>query len=87
MDNNMKKNRRENFMAGCIIGGCAIVMVLALVFTLADVASKPAVHTASYAVLQTSPPESPLTTPDQGRATFVSLSGLAAGHLISEVIR
>ena len=81
----MKKISREDFMAGCIVGGSIIGMILAFIITLADVASKPAVHTASYAVLHSSPPYFKPAISDQECATLVSLSGPASGHLLSEV--
>lgn len=79
------KSDKSEFIAGMVVGGAVIGMVFSFIFTLADVASKPAVHTASYAVLHSSPPYSLPVTPDQERATLVSLSWLAPGHLLTEV--
>lgn len=74
------KINREDFVAGCIVGGSIIGMVLAFMLTLADVASKPAVPSAVYAVRNTIPPYQYAEVPDQERSTLVSLSGPAPGH-------
>lgn len=83
----MKKISREDFLAGCIVGGSIIGMVLAFMITLADVVSKPGVHTASYAVRHSSPSCFNPAISDQECVTLVSLSGLAPGHLLTEVTR
>lgn len=81
----MKKISREDFMAGCIVGGSIIGMVLAFMITLADVASKPDVHTASYAVLHSSPPYFEPALPGLECGPLVSLSGRVPGHLLPGV--
>ncbi|MBU1139527.1 MAG: hypothetical protein KKA76_11150, partial [Proteobacteria bacterium] len=60
-------------------------IIWTFIFTLAEEASKPAAHPASYAVLHSSP-YLPLHTPDQGCATHVSLSGPVPDHF-AEVMK
>ena len=62
----------KSIFSGVVVGSCIVVMVLSFMFTLADVASKPAVRPAVYAV---SSHISPPVQTDQGCATSVSLGG------------
>jgi len=77
-------NRSNDFVLGLIAGSCIIGMTLSIIFTLAGEASRPAAHPAPYAVTH-----SPYlkTKTDQGRATSVSLSGLAPDHSLEEVVQ
>lgn len=74
----------DELVLGLLAGACIIGMIWIFIFTLAEEASKPAAHPASYAVLHSSP-YLPLHTPDQGRATHVSLSGPVPGHFVEEI--
>ena len=76
------KIHSHDFVFGLVVGSCIIGMTLSFIFTLAEVASKPAAHPASYAV--TSSPY-PFYTHDQGCATHVSLSGPVPGLFVEEI--
>lgn len=66
--------KSDELVLGLLTGSCIVGMIWIFIFTLAEEASKPAAHPASYAVLHSSPYLPPYH-PDQGCATHVSLSG------------
>lgn len=76
----MKFDNSE-FTGGMVVGAAIIGMIFAFFLTLADVASRPAAHSASYAVLH-SPSLHPYSTNDQSRAMKVSRSGLGSDLLV-----
>ncbi len=75
----------DELVIGLLAGACIIGMIWIFIFTLAEEASKPAAHPASYAVLHSSPYLPPIPS-DQGCATHVSLSGPVPGHF-AEVMK
>ncbi len=77
----------RDYLPLLVVAVAIVTMVISSILSLADHASKPAVHSASYAVLHSQPPYSPSVPTDQGRATLVSLSGSAPDHLIAEVVQ
>lgn len=83
----MKINNIDNaeIVSTVVVGVAVIIAVCSTMLSLAEFASRPVVHPASYAVL-TSPDLLPIYA-DQSCATQVCRNGLDSDHLLSEVIR
>ncbi len=73
--------RFEKYFPMLIVSVTIFTMVVSSITALAEYASQPPAHSASYAVLHSSPYDTSISTADQSRAVKASRRGLDSDQL------